>query len=87
MGAEAASVSVLGELRGPGAVPAHGDGLHLHAAGHTSRGAGVEVRPVGWVPAPGCPLQKGSLATSAACVVEVGVTGAVFRPLKIRTCP
>ena len=60
MGAEVASVSVLGELRGPGAVPAHGDGLHLHAAGHASGGAGVEVRPAGWVPAPGHPLQKGS---------------------------
>lgn len=43
-GAEARSLSVLGELRGPGAVPAHGAGLHLRAAGHAFRGAGVEVR-------------------------------------------
>ena len=65
LGAEAASVSVLGGLCGPGAVPAHGDGLHLHAAGHASGGAGVEVRPQGQVPAltswaPGLPLRKGS---------------------------
>lgn len=46
-GAEAWSVSVLGELRGPRAVPAHGDGLPLHAAGYILRGAGVEVRPSG----------------------------------------
>ncbi|XP_032471976.1 transmembrane channel-like protein 6 isoform X10 [Phocoena sinus] len=56
---------VLGGLCGPGAVPAHGDGLHLHAAGHASGGAGVEVRPQGRVPAltswaPGLPLWKGS---------------------------
>lgn len=57
-------VSVLGELRGPGAVPSHGAGLHLHAAGHALRGAGVEVRPQAWpCAASGSPSEGLSILT------------------------
>ena len=64
-GAEARSVSVLGELCGPGAVPANGAGFHLYTAGHAFRGAGVEVRsrsphlPPGHLPPPHRPPLAG----------------------------
>lgn len=58
VGAEAALFQCWGELRGPGLLAAYGDGLHLHAAGHTSGGwCGGET--VDWALAPGHPLQKG----------------------------